>query len=121
MKNSRKHPSTEMRVIKKIAAHARGAKGLTAEYGPRLICVRHRIDATGTQRVVTVELIVAEKPIARRPGPTVDVALKVYEKALQSKLKAAGAHWEPDEHLWVIRRSTAIALGLKERIVPRKP
>lgn len=112
---------TTHRVIKKIAANQRGAKSLTAEFGDRLICVRHRIDATGTKRIVSVELIVSEKVIARRPGPTVDVALRVFEKDLQTKLKAAGARWDPTEQVWSIRRSTAIALGLKQRIVPRLP
>ena len=116
-----KQPDTNLRVIKKLAANARGAKALTAEYGDKLLCVRHRIDATGAKRLVTVELVVSEKLIARRPGPTVDVAIKVQEKAIQAKLKAAGARWDATEQVWMIRRSIAIALGLKNRIVPRAP
>lgn len=107
--------------MKKIAPNGRGAKGLTAEYGGKLVCVRHRLDATGTKRLTTVELIVSEKVIARRPGPTVDVAVLPREKALQAKLKAAGAKWHKSDEVWSIRRSTAIALGLKGRIVPRLP
>lgn len=116
-----KQPDTNLRVIKKIAANARGAKALTAEFGEKLLCVRHRIDATGTKRLITVELIVSEKIIARRPGPTVDVAVRVHEKDVQARLKAAGARWDVAEQVWRIRRSTAIALGLKSRIVPREP
>lgn len=112
---------TELRVIKKIAAHSRGAKGLSAKFGEELICVRHRIDATGTKRLTTVELIVSESIINRRPGPTVDVHVRRSEKELQVKLKAAGARWDKTELVWRIRRSTAIALGLRERIVPRRP
>jgi hypothetical protein len=110
-----------MRVMKKLTPSDRGAKGLAMEYGDQLVCVRHRLDETGTKRVTTVELIVSEKVIARRPGPTVDVALRPQEKALQAKLKAAGARWQKSEQVWTIRRSTAVALGLKSRIVPRSP
>ena len=63
-------PSTELRVIKKIAANGRGAKGLTAKYGEELICVRHRLDSTGTRRLTTVELVVSDSTIRRRPAGT---------------------------------------------------
>lgn len=111
---------TELRVMKKLAPGARGAKSWTQRYGQELVCVRHRLDATGTQRLTTVELIVDAKPIARRPGPTVDVWLMPQEQALRTKLKAAGARWHKTDEVWSLRRSTAIALGLKSRIVPRK-
>jgi len=68
-----------------------------------------------------VELIVSEKVISRRPGPTVDVDVRVHEKDLQARLKAVGARWDKAEEVWRIRRSTAIALGLKQRIVARTP
>ncbi|EHR70808.1 hypothetical protein BurJ1DRAFT_1962 [Burkholderiales bacterium JOSHI_001] len=116
-----KTPATHLRVMKKLAPNARGAKGVSAAYGGKLVCVRHRLDATGMKRLITVELIVAEKAIARRPGPTVDLSLRPQEKELQAKLKAAGAKWHESDAVWSIRRSTAIALGLKGRIVPRRP
>lgn len=120
--NSRSGPKrADLRVIKRFAPGARGAKGLTAQYGSELVCVRHRLDETGTVRLTTVELIVRRTPIRRRPGPTVDVSLRPYEKALQAKLKAAGAKWHKTEQVWSIRRTTAIGLGLKTRIVPRRP
>lgn len=111
----------DLRVMKKLAPNARGAKGLTAEYGSQLVCVRHRLDQSGTKRLTTIELIVSEKVISRRPGPTVDVALRPHEKDLQARLKAAGAKWHKVDAVWTIRRSTAIALGLKGRIEPRRP
>jgi translation elongation factor EF-G len=117
----KKTPAPNLRVIKKIAPNERGAKNLTMTYGGQLVCVRHRLDTTGTMRLTTVELVISEKRIARRPGPTVDVALRPQEKELQAKLKAAGARWHKADEVWSIRRSTAIALGLKERIVPRRP
>ncbi len=121
MNNSKKPQPIAQRVIKKIAPNERGAKGLSAEYGRQLVCVRHRIDATGSKRVTTVELVVSEKVIKRRPGPTVDVALKPQERALQATVKAAGGKWHEGDAVWSIRRSTAITLGLKSRIVPRRP
>lgn len=117
----KKPVDTKLRVIKKMAANSRGAIGLTERYGDQLICVRHRLDVTGTKRLTTVELVVAETVIARRPGPTVDIDVHPREKELRDKLKAAGARWDKSEMVWRIRRSTAIALGLKGRIVPRRP
>lgn len=110
-----------MRVIKKIAPNERGAKGLSADYGRQLVCVRHRTDATGTKRVTTVELIVSETVIRRRPGPTVDLAIRPHELALLAKIKAAGGRWHEEDAVWSLRRSTAIAIGLKGRVVPRRP
>jgi hypothetical protein len=107
-----------LRVIKKIAPHQRGAKALTAEYGDRMVCVRHRIDPTGTQRLTTVELIVSQQKISHRSGPQVDIAVQRQERALQAQLKAAGARWNPERETWRIRRATAIALGLRHRILP---
>lgn len=72
-RSKRNSRATELRVIKKLAPGDRGAKGLASEYGEALICVRHRQDASGTKRLTTVELIVSEKEIHRRPGPTVDL------------------------------------------------
>jgi hypothetical protein len=113
-----KHPLAVLRVVKKIAAGDRGAKALSAHFGEKLVCVRHRIDPTGTKRLTTVELLVSEKPIARRPSPTVDLAIRVQERELQARLKAAGARWDQAEQVWRVRRATAVALGLRKRIVP---
>jgi len=121
VRSKTKPQAPDLRVMKKLAPNARGAKGLTAQFGRQLVCVRHRLDETGTKRLTTVELIVSERVISRRPGPTVDVAVRPQERELQAKLKAAGARWNKADEVWSIRRSTAIALGLKERIVPRCP
>lgn len=121
MNSRRGSKRPDLRVMKRLAPDARGAKALTAQYGDELVCVRHRLDETGTVRLTTVELIIRRTAIRRRPGPTVDVSLRPYEKALQAKLKAAGAKWHKAEQVWSIRRSTAISLGLKARIVPRRP
>jgi len=113
-----KHPLAKLRVVKKIAAGDRGAKTLTAQFGDKLVCIRHRLDPSGTKRITTVELVVTEKLIARKPSPTVDIAVRVQERDLQARLRAVGARWNPTEQVWRVRRATAVALGLKKRIVP---
>ncbi len=121
MNRSPKTPMAELRVIKKLAPGVRGAKALTSAYGPSLVCVRHRLDTSATKRLTTVELVVAEAIIQRRPGPTVDIALHPHETELIAKLRAAGGRWHKSAGVWSLRRSAAIALGLKHRIVPRLP
>jgi len=121
MRSNIKPPRTELRVMKTLAPDGKGARNLAAEYGGRLVCVRHRLDKSGTRRVTTVELIVSEKLIRRRPGPTVDIVLRPHERELRAKLKAVGGRWHKVEAVWTVRRSIAVALGLKERIVPRCP
>lgn len=111
-------PYADHRVIKKLPAGSQGAKALTTEYGDRLVCVRHRLDPAGTKRITTVELVVSTKPIARRPSPIVAVRLRVHERALQRRLKAAGARWDDARQVWRVRRATAMALGLRQRIEP---
>jgi len=112
-----KNPVSSLRVVKKIAADGRGAKALSSQFGEKLVCVRHRIDLTGTKRLTTVELVVSEKAIARKPSPMVDLAIEVQEREIQARLKAAGARWDKIEQVWRVRRATAVALGLRGRIV----
>lgn len=110
---------SSLRVIKKLHPGARGAKALTERYGDQLVCIRHRVDESGLRRLTTVEVVVAERAIRRTPGPTVDIALQPHERKLRERLKAAGGKWDEQDQVWWIRRSTAVALGLKSRIVPR--
>jgi hypothetical protein len=107
------------RVIKKFPKGVRGSKQISARFGADLVCVRHRVDPTGTRRFTTVELVVAETAIQRRPSPLVDVFVKVQERDLQARIKAAGGRWDKQEGVWRIRRATAVALGLRSRILPR--
>ncbi len=109
------------RVIKKLPKDARGSKQISARYGDDLVCIRHRIDPTGTRRITTVELVVAEAAIQRRRSPLVDVFVKVQERDLQARIKAAGGRWDKHEGVWRIRRATAVALGLRSRILPLSP
>jgi hypothetical protein len=57
-----------------------GAKGLRAEYGERLVCVRYRYDTHQQKRYQTVELVVAEEqwtPPLLPPGPEQIVTIRV--------------------------------------------
>jgi len=98
-----------------------GSKQISARFGDDLVCVRQRIDPTGTRRITTVELVVAKAAIQRRRSPLVDVFVKVQERDLQARIKAAGGRWDKHEGVWRIRRATAVALGLRSRILPLSP
>lgn len=106
----------QLRVIKKFAPHARGAKALTARYGEELVCIRHRVDATGRRRITTVELVVSVQAIQRKASPVVTVKILPQETALRARLEAAGGCWDYQRKAWRVRRATAMALGLKARI-----
>lgn len=62
-----------------------------------------------------MELVVAEAAIQRRPSPLVDVFVKVRERDLQARIKAAGGRWHKHEGVWRIRRAIAVALGLRSQ------
>ena len=56
-----------------------GAKGLRAEYGERLVCVRYRYDTQKHKRYKTVELVIAEEnwtPPRVPPAPGQVVAIR---------------------------------------------
>ena len=102
-----------------------GAKGLQAEYGDRLVCVRYRYDAQKQKRYKTVELVVAEEqwePPAPRPAPEQIVAVRVSapEATLRQQVKNAGGQWDGQRRVWKLRYDRVVALGLNKRIVGTK-
>lgn len=107
----------ECRVLKKLAPGQRGAKALTRQHGARLVCIRHRADPTGRYRITTVELVINVAARSPRPGPTVALRVGPHERDLRALVKAAGARWDAMAEVWRMRRATAIAMGLKRRIV----
>lgn len=108
----------KLRVIKTLARGERGAKQLSAAYGERLLCLRHRIDPSGRWRLTTVEVLVSVKLIQRRASPIVSVRLEPHEREMRMRVMAAGGRWNKQDQLWRLRRASATALGLKHRIVP---
>lgn len=106
-----------MHVTKRLAPGQRGAVALTRRFGESLICVRHREDAVGAYRYVTVELLVDRTAIAARNRRRVGIRLDFRESDLRATLKRHGAAWDPQHRVWAIDRKTAAQLGLQDRIV----
>jgi hypothetical protein len=97
----------------------KGTKHLVEQYGDRLVCVRYRYDAVRRKRIKTVELAVAEADWEPRFAPDEIVALRVAftEVATRTRVKRAGATWNPDRAVWQLRYDRVVALGLRRRIV----
>lgn len=84
-----------------------GTKRLVEKYGDSLLCVRYRYDEISGVRLKTAEIIVevkGGKPSLRcRDEDIVQVSVAFTEKALREELKAAGARWDREEKLWLVR------------------
>lgn len=97
----------------------RGTKGLVAQYGEQLVCVRYRYDAARGVRLKTVELIVEERAWRPRRAPEewvfVQIGAKEYD--LHAKLRKVGGSWRPTRKLWEVQYKHVVELGLQERVV----
>ena len=85
---------------RKLAPGQNGAKKLQAQYGDRLLCVRHRYDRQLRKRYKTIELIVEEADWMPPPGSVLaatilGVRVEFKEAELQQRVKAAGGKWNP--------------------------
>lgn len=105
------------RVVKTLAPSDRGAITLAQHYGEALVCVRHRTDAKGKFRHITVELLVESVPIRPRNLAMVQVRTEPHERALQAVIKAAGGVWDAKTRLWRLPKRVVSILGLRDRIV----
>ncbi len=114
-----KNEITNFRVAKKISPVQPGAVKLARRYGEQLVCVRHRIDPTGTTRVTTVELVVDQAPINAKPDQIVGVRIGYREGQLQSLVRAAGATWDKQAGVWRMPLKVARRLQLRERITEK--
>lgn len=104
-------------VIKKLAPGAPGTRSHLVRHGADLVCVRYReyTDAAGaTRRLTTVELVVDDRPAARREA-LVHVAYR--ETELRGRVKQAGGVWDQTRKLWRVPATAVKALGLEDRIV----
>lgn len=106
----------KLRVIKTIVAGEPGSKALMETYGEQLVCIRHRIDPSGRVRLTTVEVVVSAARIQAKPSATVDLALPFDAHELRQRVTAAGGRWDPVRKVWRLRRATAMALGLRNRV-----
>ncbi len=117
-------PLRSGRVVRTLWPPAPGAKGLARQHGDALVCVRHRDDAAGLCRYVTVELVVEVRATPRTRkrdlhGWWCPVRLRHDERGLRRALQAGGARWDPSKALWFARADLVIALGLQARVVTR--
>jgi hypothetical protein len=104
---------TDSIVLKKIPHTAPGAKRLTERYGDALLCVRYRADRQTGQRLTTVELIVAQRPM---PVP-LQVRIGYEETELRRQAKTAGAVWDAQRKLWKMSKAAVRKLKLEARVV----
>ena len=98
-----------------------GTKGLLAEYGERLVCVRYRYDAQKRRRFKTVELIVDSsewRPAGDQAERERMVSLRVdwRELELRQRVKAAGGIWDGSNRVWWLAAGLAEELGLRSHI-----
>jgi hypothetical protein len=114
-----KNQATNFRVTKKLSPVQPGAIKLARRYGEQLVCVRHRVDPTGTTRITTVELVVDQAPIAIKPEQIVGVRIEYREGLLQSAVKAAGATWDKKAGVWRMPMKIARRLHLRDRIIEK--
>ena len=98
----------------------RGARGLAARYGKKLVCVRYRYDASLRRRFKTVELIVEEREW-RPADEVVGVRIEWHEERARRELKAAGGIWDPAIRLWRVRYGDVCRTDLSKRIVEIPP
>ncbi|ASM78948.1 hypothetical protein VITFI_CDS3171 [Vitreoscilla filiformis] len=132
----RRHQLWRGPVRKKIAPHQPGAGRWAERFGAYLVCVRYRDDLDTQRRVVTVELMVDERPLPTPPAPppapaappapapsehpaaSVGVRIEGWELNQRRQAKQAGARWHPNLGLWLMTRAQAEAAGLSDRITP---
>ena len=104
-----------LRVSKNFTPQQNGAKRFTLRYGDSLVCVRHRLNETGTMRHTTVELLVESTPVASRAR---SLRISQGDKATRLVLVACGAQWQPKQRYWLLPRIVAKNLRLIGKIVP---
>ena len=110
-------PRARLRVAKTLSPEQPGALKLARKYGRDLLCVRYRLDADGSYRYTTVELIVDCVPVVKRPDRIVGIRVHYEETALRSTVRAKGAKWDRPAKLWRLPYRVAVRLGLRERII----
>lgn len=117
---ARRHRAVEReryRVLKTLRPGDRGAIALARRYGDALICVRHRGDARGKVRHVTVELLVDSVPIQPRARPMVHLRIEPAEQTLRAIIRTAGGRWDPKTQSWTLPSRVVSILNLRHRIV----
>jgi hypothetical protein len=107
-----------LRVAKTYSPTQDGAKRFARRFGEQLVCVRQRLNAAGTVRHTTVELLIESTPIAQRARQVIAVRLAPTDKPSRKLLLACGAEWRPKEKYWLVPQVVAKNLGLLHLRVP---
>jgi hypothetical protein len=107
-----------LRVARRMAPDRDGAKKLALRYGEQLVCVRHRLNSTGTVRFTTVELLVEQTPVVPTGTRLVAVRLEAGDRPTRSLLLSCGAHWDKSQKVWLVPRRVVKTFGLLDRVVP---
>jgi hypothetical protein len=114
---ARCHPDATI-VHKRLKPGQPGTKGLLAQHGDALVCVRYREDTNSGQRFTTIELVVDQRPIRRQSLVRVNIA---YNDADMRRIaQSLGAEWDPQTKAWQMPRAAAIRIGLIDNS-PTKP
>jgi len=118
-------PPTHLDVRKTLRPGERGTRKLLRLYGEDLVAVRFRHDEAAGVRLKTAEIVVGRVKLRRSrslpPSAPVSARVEPWEKPLHEKLKQGGARWDPELRLWRMRYDTALALGLRRRILMSLP
>jgi hypothetical protein len=118
-------PAGRTEVRKTLRPGQRGTKKLLKVHGADLVCVRYRYDERAGQRLKTIEIVVRRarwRPPRRVPNDAlVSVKVEPWEKALQERLRSAGARWDPALRLWRMRYDKAVELRVRRRLVNPRP
>ena len=112
----------QMRTRVSLKPGRRGTKKLLAQFGDRLVRVRHRHDEGTGRTFKSVELIaleITDQTRADPPSRSRIVRLRVgwHELEIRQAVKEAGGRWNPQERVWELEHDRIIDLGLEERIV----
>lgn len=102
----------DLRVARRIAPDRDGAKRFSLRYGDQLVCVRHRLDANGSTRHTTVELLVEKTPVVPAGTRTIALRPEPGDKYTRSVLLSCGARWDKTAKVWLVPRKVAKSLDL---------
>jgi hypothetical protein len=109
---------SSLRVAKTYSPEQDGAKRFAKRYGEQLVCVRHRLNETGTVRHTTVELLIESTPVASRSRSLVAIRIPPTDKATRTLLLACGAQWQHKHKYWLLPRLVAKNLRLLRHAAP---
>lgn len=109
-----------LRVAKTYSPEQNGAKRFARRYGDQLVCVRHRLNESGTIRHTTVELLIESTPVASRARSLVAIRIPATDKSTRTVLLACSAQWQAKERYWLLPRMVAKNLRLLRSAVPIK-